>query len=96
MHIGLHIQYRIFLSDLKFLDSFSEKNSQISNFMKIHPLGYEVSHPDGRTDRQTDMTKLTVAVRSFATTTKEKNTCLLIDETIPADRNVPQREAERI
>jgi len=38
--------------------------------MKIHPVGAELLHAvgrtDGRTDRQTDMTKLIVAFRSFA------------------------------
>jgi hypothetical protein len=38
--------------------------------MKMRPLGTELFHADGRTDRQTDrqagMTKLTVAFRNFA------------------------------
>jgi hypothetical protein len=41
-------------------------NIQISNFMKIRPVGAELLHAGGRTDRQirqtqTDMTKLIVA-----------------------------------
>jgi hypothetical protein len=51
-----------------------QKNTQISNFTKICPMGAELFHADwrtdGRTDRQidirTDMTKLTVAFRNFA------------------------------
>jgi hypothetical protein len=34
--------------------------------MKIRPLGAELFHADRRTDERTDMTKLTVAFRSFA------------------------------
>jgi len=39
---------------------------QISNFMKIRPVGAELLHAD----RRTDMTKLTVAFRSFANVPK--------------------------
>jgi hypothetical protein len=55
---------RYFLSDLKKLE-FSRhifKNTQISNFMKICPVGAELLHADGRTD----MTKLIAASRNFA------------------------------
>jgi hypothetical protein len=34
-------------------------------FIKIRPLGAELFHTEGRTDRQTDMTKLIVAFRNF-------------------------------
>jgi len=37
-------------------------NTQISNFMKIRPVGIEFFHADG----QIDMAKLTVAFRNFA------------------------------
>jgi hypothetical protein len=50
---------------LNFLDIFF-KNTQISNFMKIRPVGAELFHADG----QTDMTKLTVAVPNIANTFK--------------------------
>ena len=33
--------------------------------MKIHPVGAELFHADGRTDGWTDMTKLIVAFRNF-------------------------------
>jgi len=37
---------------MDFLDRFS-KNIQMSNFMKIHSVGAELFHADGRTDGQT-------------------------------------------
>jgi hypothetical protein len=46
------------------LNIFS-RNPQMSSFMKICPVGAEVLHGGGRTDRH-DMTKLVVAFRSFA------------------------------
>jgi hypothetical protein len=45
-----------------FLDRFS-KNNQISNPTKIGPVGTELFHAE---DRRTDMSKLTVEIRSFA------------------------------
>ena len=48
-----------------FLHRFS-KNSQISSFLKIRPVGAELFHVDGRTDGQTDMTKLIIALRISA------------------------------
>jgi len=50
---------------LNFLDGFS-KYIQISNFTKIHAVGGELSHADGRADRQTDMTKLIIALCNYA------------------------------
>jgi hypothetical protein len=44
------------------------KNTQISSFIKIRPVGAELFHEDGRTDRM----NLIVAFRNFAKeTTKE-------------------------
>ena len=41
----------------------------MSNLMKTTPLGTELFHPEGRkegrTDRQTDVTKLIVTFRNF-------------------------------
>ena len=44
------------------------KKAQISNLIKIRPVGAELFHAGGRTDRRTDMTKLTIAFRNFANT----------------------------
>ena len=41
--------------------------------MKIRQVGAELLHEGGRTDRQTDMAKLIVALRSFAKA--PKNNC---------------------
>jgi hypothetical protein len=44
-----------------------KKKTQISNIMKIRPVRADLFiRPDTQTDRQTDMTKLTVAFRNFA------------------------------
>ena len=52
---------------------FSRQNlekTQITDFIKVRPVGAELFHEDGQTDGQTDMTNLTVAFRSFANSTK--------------------------
>jgi len=51
---------------LKFLEIFS-KNTEISNFMKIRPVGAELLH----VDRRTDMTKLIVAFLKFGNAPKQ-------------------------
>jgi hypothetical protein len=51
--------------NLNFLDRFS-RNTQIPNLTKIRPVGAELLHADGRTDRLTDVTKLIVTFRNFA------------------------------
>jgi hypothetical protein len=45
--------------NLNFLDTFSNKHS-IQSFTKIHPMGAELFHADGRTHEQTDVMKLIV------------------------------------
>jgi len=46
-----------------------EKNTQISNFMKIRPVEAELFCADG----QTDMTKLIVTFRNFTIEPKKHN-----------------------
>ena len=50
----------------EFLNRFLT-NTQIFDFTKIHPLGAEPFYVERRTDRQTDLTKLTVAFHSCVT-----------------------------
>jgi len=52
---------------MNFLDTFF-KNPEISNLMKIRPVGAELFHADGRTD----MTKLIVAFRYFVEAPKKR------------------------
>jgi hypothetical protein len=51
------------------------KNTQVSNFIKIRPVGFQLFHADG----QTAMTKLIDAVRNFANAPKssegQRHTC---------------------
>jgi hypothetical protein len=54
MYIGINVKYRLFLLDFNetriFLTGFS-KNTQIPNFIKIRPVGAELFHANGRTDK---------------------------------------------
>jgi hypothetical protein len=68
MHTGLHVKYRHschILIKLAFSQQIFDKSSNI-NLMKIRPVGAELFQGNGRTDRQTDTTKLTAAFRNFA------------------------------
>jgi len=59
-----------FLFKQKFFSTYFFKNTQISNNIKICPVGAELIRADGRTDGRTDMTKLIVAFRNFANAPK--------------------------
>ena len=67
MYLGPYLKYPLFYSDFNqtLVKRFS-KNSQISNFMEIRPVGAQLLQADGQTDRQTDMTKLVVTFLYFA------------------------------
>ena len=54
---------------LVFCYTFS-KNPQVSNLIKIHPLGAMLLHADGWMDGQIDMMKLTVAFCNFVNASK--------------------------
>jgi hypothetical protein len=55
--------------ELKFQYRFS-KNTQISNFVKIHPQGTELFHVEGQMEK--DMTKLVGASQNFANMPKTR------------------------
>jgi hypothetical protein len=46
------------------------QNAQISNFIKIIPVGEEQFHADGQTNHQADMKKRIVAFHNFAKASK--------------------------
>jgi len=55
MYTDLHLKYSLTISvrfqwNLNFLNTFS-KSTQIPNFMKMRPVGAELLHVDGQTDR---------------------------------------------
>jgi len=64
------VKYQLFLSDLMKLVYFGQVFEKLSNIMKICPVGGELFHADGLTDKQTDMTKLIVTFRNFANAPK--------------------------
>jgi len=64
MYISLHVRYRLFASDFNMNLEFS----QISNFVKIRRVGTELFLEEGRID----MTKPTVALRSFTRAPKKR------------------------
>jgi hypothetical protein len=87
MSIDIHEKYPLFLSEFNERWIFSTdfwNNTQISNFIKICPVGAELFHADGgqagiRTDRRPDMTTLIVAFRSFANALKNLSSCHILE-----------------
>jgi cytochrome b involved in lipid metabolism len=73
MYLGRHVNYALFLSFLNETLTFlmSPKNYQISNFLRIRPVGTELLYAD----RQTDMTKLNVAFCNFANAPNNVSHC---------------------
>ena len=54
MYIDIHVKYPLFLFDFNetwIISTDFEKNVQISNLMKIRPVGVELFHVDRQTDR---------------------------------------------
>ena len=52
MYTGFHVNYCQILMELE--NSRFSKHTQISDYIKIRPVGAEFFHAKGRTDRQTD------------------------------------------
>jgi hypothetical protein len=50
-------------------------NLQVSNFMKIRPMGAELLHVDEQMDGQTDMTELKIFFGNFAKALKKDQCC---------------------
>jgi len=73
MYIGLHVKYRLLLSDFNdtWIFSTNVKKTEISNFMKIRPVGAKLFHADGRTD----MTKLITVFRNSANAPEDNSGC---------------------
>jgi hypothetical protein len=76
MYLCHHVLYPLFLLDFKlnlnFLDTFS-KNTEISNFMNILPVGAELFHAKG----QTYLSKPVVAFRNYSGKAETKVTRLV-------------------
>jgi hypothetical protein len=55
MHIDLHVKYSLLFQILMKVELSQQifKNTQISNVMKIRPVGAELFRADRRTDGQT-------------------------------------------
>jgi len=76
MYIVLYVKYQLFLSYFKEVWIFYEgcsKYNQISNFIKIRPVGAEVFDVDGK-DGRTDMMKLAVGFCNLAKAPSIRNT----------------------
>jgi len=71
-YTGIHVKYQLFLSDfneLEFSRHFFKKYSSIK-FHENPSSKVELYHADGRTEGQTDVTRLLVAFRNFASAPK--------------------------
>ena len=71
MCIGLHVKYRLLLSDFNETWIFSAYFRKIPTYQilkKIRSVGAELFHTDGRTD----MTKIIVACRNFTNAPRQK------------------------
>ena len=76
-YIGLHVKQPLFLSDFNETWIFSTdfwRNTKKSYFVETHPVGAELFHADGQTDKM----KLIVAFHNFADTPKNVTQCFMI------------------
>jgi hypothetical protein len=76
MYTGLCEQCPHFCHTLKKLrpsPEIFEKSTQMSNFIKLLPVGAELFHADRRTDGEKDMKKPIVAFRNFANAPTNQN-----------------------
>jgi len=81
---------------LNFLDKFSG-NIQISYFIKIYQGATDLLHADGQTDRQTDITKLTVIFRNLANAPKNGHIFRsILTSYIPAFTNIQTRSTAHV
>jgi len=81
MYIGLLVKRTSYACPILIKLEFSGQifeNSEISNFMKICPVGLELLHADRQTDRRTDMTKLILTFRNFVNSHKNELIMLYI------------------
>jgi hypothetical protein len=60
--------------------------------MKIHPVGAELFHADGQTDKRIDMTKLTVIFRNFSKAPENQNIRKYKQPTPSGGRSKSQRK----
>jgi hypothetical protein len=65
VHVQYPLQYPLFFSHFSETRIFSTdfRKTPVSNYKEIHPVGAELFHSDGQTDRHDE---LTVAFRNFA------------------------------
>ena len=76
MYRRLHVKQPLFLSHFNGIEIFATDFLKISNFLKIRPVGADLLHADGQTDGREDMTKLTVAFRTFSKAPKTSMRCV--------------------
>jgi len=68
MYIGIRVKCPLFMSgfsETRSLSTDCRKTFNISNFMKMCPVGTELFHAEGGRDGRTDMTKLIVCAHNF-------------------------------
>ena len=71
---SIHVTYTLFLSDINEIWIFWTNVGKIlkyQTFKKIRPVWTELFHTDGRTDEQTETSKLTDMSRNFANATEK-------------------------